>query len=150
LIVTGAEKLVEQDYQTLVLFHSLKHGAMLHKLISNRMNCVLLSGKDSQKRRQKAKDDLEAGKINCVIASKVYDIGVDIPSLSGLIVASSGKSSVRALQRIGRVIRRYPGKSQAAVIDFADQAPYLHEHAIARKRVYEEEFEVEWPTPATR
>jgi len=145
MIVTGAIKLVEQGFQTLVLFNSLKHGDILHEEISAHMPCALLSGKDNNTARQKVKDDLESGKTNCVIASRIFDIGVDLPSLSGLIVAGAGKSSVRALQRVGRVIRRHPGKERAAVIDFADQTKFLLNHSEARRKIYAEEFDVIWP-----
>jgi superfamily II DNA or RNA helicase len=145
MVIRGAEKLVEQGYQTLVLFHNLKHGALLFDEISKRIPCALLSGKDDTKQRKKIKEELISGKLNCVIASKIYEAGVDIPSLSGLIMAGAGKSSVRALQKVGRIIRPYPGKTCAAVIDFADQTTYLSDHAKIRRDVYAEEFEVEWP-----
>lgn len=145
MIVTGAQKLVEQGFQTLVLFHSLNHGKILYDKLSQNMSCALLSGKNDSKTRIKVKEDLEAGKINCIVASKIFDIGVDLPSLSGLIVAGGGKSSVRALQRVGRVIRKHPKKSRAAVIDFADQAPYLLNHSENRRNIYSQEFDVKWP-----
>ncbi|HLG27349.1 MAG TPA: DEAD/DEAH box helicase, partial [Paenisporosarcina sp.] len=114
LVVKWAEKLVEQRYQTLVLYNSVAHGELLYKEISKKLPCILLSGKDSSETRERAKQRLEDREINCIIASRIFDIGVDLPSLSGLIIASGGKSSVRALQRIGRVIRKHPGKKQAA------------------------------------
>lgn len=146
-IIKGAQKLVEQGYQTLVLYNSVAHGIHLHEQLSKLLPCALLSGKDSSETRNAVKQDLESGKIKCIVASKIFDIGVDLPSLSGLIIASSGKSSVRALQRIGRVIRKFPNKKQAAIIDFYDQAPYLTEHAIARRKIYssEEKFQIIWP-----
>ncbi len=145
MVAMGAEKLVEQGYQTLVLFHNLKHGRILYDEISKRVSCALLSGRDDTKTRKQVKEDLGSGKLNCIIASKIYDIGIDLPALSALIVAGAGKSSVRALQRIGRIIRKYPGKTQAAVIDFADQVHYLKDHAEIRRKIYAEEFDVIWP-----
>lgn len=145
MVVKGAVKLVEQNFQTLVLFNSLKHGKILYDLISKQMPCEILSGDDSSKRREEVKNKLENKELNCVIASKIFDIGVDMPSLSGLIIGSAGKSSVRALQRVGRVIRKYPGKTHAAVIDFYDQAKYLKDHSYVRKNIYEMEFDVQWP-----
>lgn len=146
MIVKGATKLVEQGFSTLVLFHSINHGKILYDQLKQLIPCEMLSGKDSSIQRQKTRDNLESGKIKCILASKIFDIGVDLPSLSGLIAAGAGKSSVRALQRIGRVIRSYPNKERAAVIEFADQAPWLLDHALARKKIYEEEFEVvQWP-----
>ena len=46
------------------------------------------------------------------------------------------------------MIRKAPGKSRAAVIDFADQAPYLLEHSGKRREIYSEEFDVKWPESA--
>lgn len=148
LVVRAAEKLVEQGYQTLVLYNNVSHGKLLHEELTKRLPCVLLSGKDSSNVREAAKQRLENREINCIIASKIFDIGVDLPSLSGLVIASSGKSSVRALQRIGRVIRRYPGKRQSAIVDFYDQAAFLKEHSLERRRIYSTEkgFQIIWPT----
>lgn len=145
MVAKGAGKLVEQGYQTLVLFHNLKHGDRLYQEIAKKIPCEILSGKDSNDKRQEVKNKLENKEINCVLASKIFDIGVDIPSLSGLVLAGGGKSSVRALQRVGRVIRKYPGKTKAAVIDFADQAKYLLDHSKIRRDIYAEEFNVIWP-----
>lgn len=146
-IIAGAKSLVEQGYQTLVLYSRIAHGKYLHKEISKTMPCLLLSGKDSSKKREDAKMKLESGEINCIVASTIFDIGVDLPSLSGLIIAGGGKSSVRALQRIGRVIRKYPGKQYAAILDFVDQARYLKVHSEIRHRIYASErgFDVKWP-----
>lgn len=145
LILKCTRALVEQKFKPLVLFNSIKHGKILNELLSKEFSVGLLSGEDNSKKRDKVKSDFDTGKIKCILASKIFDIGVDIPALSGLIIGSAGKSSVRALQRIGRVIRPCEGKTLAAVFDFADQAPYLNEHSKIRKEIYEQEFETSWP-----
>lgn len=147
LVLDAAKIMVEKGYQTLVLFNSLKHGKILHKLFEQHMKCALLDGSNNKEERQKVKKDLEEHKIDCVLASKIFDIGVDIPSLSGLVIACGGKSTVKALQRVGRVIRKYKNKKYAAVVDFIDQAPFLQEHSKIRYKIYksEEGFNVTWP-----
>lgn len=152
LVVKATQKLVEQGFQTLVLFKKIDHGKVLFEKISKIMPCILLSGKDDIKTRESAKSELEAGRINCIIASQIFDIGVDLPSLSGLVIAGSGKSSVRALQRIGRVIRKHPNKKYAAIIDFVDQADFLLAHSKTRRKIYESEerFKVIWPSKSKR
>jgi superfamily II DNA or RNA helicase len=147
LILEAAQILVGKGYQALVLFSSLKHGRLLYKLFSQHMECVILDGSNSKEERDLVKERLASGEVKCVLASRIFDVGVDLPSLSGLVVASGGKSTVRALQRVGRIIRKYPGKKQAVVIDFVDQAPFLLEHSKARYRIYtsEEGFNVTWP-----
>jgi superfamily II DNA or RNA helicase len=145
MIVKATKSMVEQSFVPLVLFHTIKHGDVLFDHLKKTVPTGLLSGKDSAKQREKIKDELESGKIKCLVASKIFDIGVDLPILSGLVIAGAGKSSVRALQRIGRVIRPYKGKKMSAIIDFADQAPYLSQHAEIRREIYESEFDVTWP-----
>lgn len=147
MIFDTTDMLINLGYKSLILYNSVRHGRILNKIISQKFPCVLLSGKDKMSVRERAKEDIENGKIRVIIASKIFDLGVDVPALSGLVIASSGKSSVRALQRIGRVLRPYKGKKQAAVVDFIDQAAYLKKHSQARKRIYEYEkgFRVQWP-----
>jgi superfamily II DNA or RNA helicase len=147
LVVLGANKLVEQGYRPLVLFSNLKHGKLLFKEIRKTIPALALSGKDSAKIRNEAKEKLENGDIKCIVASTIFDIGVDLPALSGLVIAGGGKSSVRACQRIGRVIRKYPGKKYAGVIDFLDEAKFLKRHSTIRYKIYatEDEFDLHWP-----
>ena len=147
LILKAAQNMVEKGYQTLVLFNSLKHGKILYELFEQHMKCAILNGSNDKDEREAVKKDLQDHKIDCVLASKIFDIGVDIPSLSGLIIACGGKSTVKALQRVGRVIRKYPGKKFSAVVDFVDQAPFLQEHSKIRYKIYSSEdgFDVKLP-----
>lgn len=145
MICTAAEKLVEQGFKTLVLFKHKAHGKRLYDMISEKVPCAILNGDDKFEVRKEVCDSLNSGKISCIIASTIFDIGVDLPSLSALVIGGGGKSSVRALQRVGRVIRKHEGKVIAPVIDFYDQAPYLKDHSIKRKEILETEFDVQWP-----
>lgn len=148
LVLDAAKTMVAKGYQTLVLFNSLKHGKILYELFQEHMSCALLDGNNDQEERDKVKKDLMEHKIDCVLASKIFDIGVDIPSLSGLVIACGGKSTVKALQRVGRVIRSYPSKKNAIIVDFVDQAPYLDNHSKIRYKIYcsEEGFDVKIPS----
>lgn len=147
LILDAAKALVGKGYQTLVLFSSLKHGKILYELFQEHMKCAILDGSNNKDERQQVKKDLEDRKIDCILASKIFDIGVDIPSLAGLVIACGGKSTVKALQRVGRVIRKYPGKQFAVIIDFCDQITYLDNHSRIRYKIYtsEDGFDVNWP-----
>lgn len=147
LVLNAAQVMVGKGYQTLVLFSSLKHGKMLYDLFKQHLNCAILDGSNTKEEREQVKKDLLNHKIDCVLASKIFDIGVDIPSLSGLVMACGGKSTVKALQRVGRVIRKYPGKKYAVIVDFIDQAPFVDNHSKTRYKIYksEEGFDVSWP-----
>ena len=80
MVLGNAEHLVNLGYQTLVLYQTIAHGKILHDLISEKTPCLLLSGKDKSKVRNEAKEQIESGEIKCIIASKIFDIGVDLPS----------------------------------------------------------------------
>jgi superfamily II DNA or RNA helicase len=144
LIIKANKSLIEQGFKPLTLFKTIKHGKILFDLAKD-LNLGLLSGVDSSKKRQKVQDLFLEGKINGIIASTIFDCGVDIPSLSGLILSSSGKSMIRCLQRTGRILRPSPNKQKCVVVDFIDDAPYLYDHSCKRRQILSTEFNVKWP-----
>jgi superfamily II DNA or RNA helicase len=84
--------------------------------------------------------DLQSGKIKAIIATTIYDEGVDIPNLRSLILAGGGKSTVAQLQRIGRGLRTYVGKDEVLVVDFNDKTgSVLKRHSAARRKVWKDE-----------
>lgn len=146
-VILATQKLVEQGYKTLVLYNSLSHGKYLFEQLNKILPCALLSGKDDIIVRDKAKTQLENGGIKAILASSIFDVGLDLPCLSGLVLAGGGKSKIKSLQRLGRALRVYPGKRQTAVIDFVDNAKFLLDHSKARYKIYtsEDAFEVHIP-----
>jgi len=98
-----------------------------------------ISGKDPAFVRKKTIDDMRQGRSGVMIASTIADEGLDIKPLQGLILAGGGKSSVKALQRVGRTLRPFKGKYSAEIIDFNDNAKWLIKHSLARVRLYETE-----------
>jgi superfamily II DNA or RNA helicase len=147
ICVQATQKLVEAGYKTLVLYNTIEHGKTLYSMISEKMSCALLSGKDSEEIRDQTLKDINDGKIKCIIASKIFDLGVDAPSLSGLVNCGGGKSSIRILQKTGRIIRRFPGKNKSAMIDFIDNCKYLDKHSRIRFKTlstFEKGFDVQW------
>ena len=140
LIINNCKKLVDKKYQVLILFKNIPHGKALEELaIENNLNYAFLSGTDKLERREEVKEKLLNKELDVLIASTIIDIGVDIKTLSALILAGGGKSSIKALQRIGRVIRSAPDKKQAAIIDFKDDIRYLNNHSKIRQEIYESE-----------
>lgn len=145
LIIKSAKKLLEKGKKILILVVRVGHGeVILSKLLEEGISTDFLDGQKSTKKRLECIDKMRNGEIDVLVASKIFDQGVDIPQLDALILAGSGKSSGRALQRIGRVIRKNEGKKIATVIEFMDNAKYLREHSEARMNVYrtEPEFEI--------
>jgi len=147
-IVNIANKLVVGGRKVLILVKTLKHGDLiLQALKKKKMIVYFVKGElDSDERNDIRKRFID-NKIDIIVASAVYDQGVDLRNLDALILSGSGKSSGRALQRIGRVIRTCEGKKDAIVIDFIDNAKYLFDHSKKRMEIYKSEggFIVKWP-----
>jgi superfamily II DNA or RNA helicase len=145
MVIQETTDLVGKGYKPLILFKQIKHGKILLSMMEGtKIPCAMLYGNDSLERRMEVKQTLIDGEIKVILASTIYDLGVDLKELSGLVLAGGGRSSIRCLQRIGRVIRSAPGKKFAAVVDFYDQAKYLKGHSSIRYEVYcsEEGFKV--------
>ena len=75
------------------------------------------------------------------IASVIFDEGIDCKPLDTLILAGGGKSPTRALQRIGRILRKFEGKEDAIAVDFMDNCKYLQAHSKKREKIYRSEDE---------
>lgn len=146
LIEDCARKAISRGNKLLILVRYLSHGDEIVKRL-NDVSLFFVNGEISGETRLRVREQLEKGELQCLIASSVFDIGVDIPSLDAIIMAGGGKSTVRTLQRIGRVIRSFPGKKSAIVIDFIDNAKYLDKHSATRIAVYktEKEFKIKYP-----
>jgi superfamily II DNA or RNA helicase len=140
LIIENTKSLIDKKYTPLVLFKQIKHGEIIYqKLLDAGISCAILHGNDDLERRQEVKDQLVNSEIQAIVASTIFDIGLDLPQLSGLVLCGGGKSTIRCLQRVGRVLRMVPGKKFAAVIDFYDQVKFLKKHAQIRHATYASE-----------
>lgn len=145
LIIQSINKLIKMGRRPLVLVRYLCHGDSL----ANKLDIPLyfVNGEIDGETREQVKQDFEDGKLKCLIASSIFDTGIDLPCLDALVLAGGGKSTSRTLQRIGRVIRLYEGKKDAIVVDFLDNALYLDKHSATRIAVYETEpfFKLKFP-----
>lgn len=125
----------ESKGYTLILVKHIEHGEILMDLLNmHGLDVVFLNG--STKKKDRSIDH------RIIIATSIFDEGVDIPRLKNLILAGGGKSAIKTTQRIGRVLRKFPGKEKAMVHDFADNCRWLDEHYKERRKLYEQDFEV--------
>ena len=140
-VVEMTERFKISGRKILILIKQINHGKILEKLIDG---SVFLYGGTAKKKRQKYLDKMRKGESQITIASVIFDEGIDVKPLDTLILAGGGKSVTRALQRIGRTLRPYPGKKDAIVVDFMDNCKYLQSHSKKRLKIYktEEEFEI--------
>lgn len=147
-IVDATKKLVAAGRRVLILIVRKNHGKILQEMLEGDLTVASLDGSNKTEDRKEAVRAMRAGEVDVLIASKIFDQGVDIPELDALVLAGSGKSTGRALQRIGRVIRTGPkNKKDAIVVDFYDNCKYLRDHSKSRYKIYktEEEFKIKLP-----
>lgn len=142
LIAKVAKKETDQGHTVLVLVQHIKHGQNLLALLPG---AEFVQGNDSTEYRTSCLARLRSRDLKVLIATTLADEGLDLPSLDCLILAGAGKSETRALQRIGRVLRKSEGKQRAYVYDFWDEAKFLRDHARKRMEIYqtEDRFDVE-------
>lgn len=141
------KNMVDQNRMVLILVRQINHGKILEELIPG---SKFISGTSSKKKRKEHIDAMKSHNAPVTIASTIFDQGIDVRPLQVLIQAGSGKSSTRALQRVGRVLRpyEYPDgtkKTEATVIDFMDHCKYMLGHSKKRLKIYqtEPEFNIE-------
>ena len=133
--------LVKKGKPTMVLVRHIAHG----RFIASELESVLgepvpfLSGKDDSDTRNRTIQGMRDGTVKLLVATTIADEGLDIRPLEGLVLLGGGKSSTRALQRVGRVLRTYGNKKNAVVIDFDDKARFLADHSKKRQQIYEAE-----------
>ena len=129
----------------LIMVQRIEHGHILGAALE-REGSVFVQGRDSSQFRENLRLAFRSGEVRCVIATNIYDEGVDIPAMDTLIIASGGMSPVKSTQRVGRALRRTSDKTEAEIIDFMDDHHrILRRHANRRLRTYrsEPEFDVE-------
>jgi len=139
IIVKEVLDLVTSGHPTLVIVRRIDHGRLLKdKLLSAGVERVefisgeLKSGLD----RIRLRDEFNSGKYDVLIGSTVFDTAQDLHRASGLVLAASGSSKIRAPQRVGRVLSQVMGKT-AIVKDIGDQnVKYFASDAVDRKKHY--------------
>lgn len=141
LIIENTLRLLDKGRKPLLLFRELQHGKILEEMLPSDIKYRKVTGQLGASERDQIRADFKAGQIDLLLASTVYDQGVDLPALDALILAGGGKSTAKALQRVGRVIRMHTGKKDALIMETFDQAPHVRKHSTERYRAYRSEPE---------
>ena len=151
-IIMAANKLASQGRKVLILIKNIRHGEILLEKFGPDSVIHFVRGELSSDERNKIKESFICDDFQILIASSVYDQGIDIPMLDSLILACGGKSVGKLFQRIGRVIRPYPNKKDAIIVDFIDNAPHLLRHSAKRIEVYRTEpgFKIKLPKKGSK
>ena len=139
-VVSDAVKEYNAGMNTLILVTQIKHGELLAQMIQSMgIDVSFISGKSGMKKRKQAIQDMRDGKISLLIASTIADVGLDIPRLQCIVEAGAGKSSVTALQRLGRIMRPFEGKDSCIFISYRDRCKYIDSHIDKKLEIWRTE-----------
>lgn len=108
LVYCAQSKAKEENQMNLVKTILDKKGIINHRFTQN----------ESYKEREELLKNFDAGKYQVLIAIKCLDEGVDVPSTKTAIILASTKNPREAIQRRGRILRRFPSKEKAILHDF--------------------------------
>lgn len=150
---------IPSDEQTLIMCATAEHVLYLYKYLPNfdvifsdmnkrMLNAVFrgefgnVKGLDSTgsitaSRRGYMRKEFEAGRMKRVIATGIWNTGVDFTQLKWLIRADGMSSDIQSIQTPGRLSRTSAGKAHGTLIDFIDAFdPTLLRRSQARLRRY--------------
>lgn len=130
---------------TLVVVTRVEHCHILASMIQN---SVFATGNDDANTRKSLLHRMQNEEGNLVvIATNIFDEGVDVSNISNIVLAAGGKSRINLLQRIGRGLRLNSAAGNVIhVHDFIDAANrHLQNHTDSRTSVYiEQGFKVHY------
>ena len=137
---------------TIILTHLVEsHGKVLFELLCNSIhkkdrNIYFIHGGIDSKEREEVRQIMETESNAIIVASvQTMGTGVSIKNLHNIIFATNGKSSIRVLQSIGRVLRLHHSKESATVYDIVDDISHKKsknftlQHFLERVKYYNAE-----------
>ncbi|HET7397996.1 MAG TPA: DUF3427 domain-containing protein [Intrasporangium sp.] len=77
-----------------------------------------ITGQTSSSDRERAVDDLRAGRRKVIFAVDVFNEGVDVPAINTVLFLRPTESATVFLQQLGRGLRAHPGKAVLTALDF--------------------------------
>jgi superfamily II DNA or RNA helicase len=129
----------------LVLFSALDHGNLLkNRLDDMGFRVEKVDAKASTSQRLDVIKRLNSGDIDIVVASRVFNVGVDVPELRSVVIAAAMQSAVQTIQRVGRGMRLTKTKRSFEVWDVLDwgenftkaRGAWVAKHAHQRLKTY--------------
>jgi superfamily II DNA or RNA helicase len=140
LIADAIERCIAQKKPVLTLCVRIPHGLILQDILRQRGHELpFLYGHTPLPIIDQAKIDLEEGRVPAVLASTIFDKGVDLPSVECLIIAGGQRSPLLSIQRVGRALRKKKsGDNRVLIIDFFDAGHRnLRSQSEDRRRTYQ-------------
>jgi len=99
-----------------------------------------VSSKTPLEQRMEKIEALKSGKLKILVSTSLADEGLDIPELKLVVLLSQGKSRIKLIQRIGRVMRPAKSKEKGYVLDIAYNADIFQRQVSKRIKFVSSEY----------
>ena len=125
----------------LIIVNEITHGNVVHNMLQLLgIEAEFTNGECTKKYRKEVIERFKAGEIPVLIATSIFDEGVDISGIEALFLMAGGKGMRQLLQRIGRGLRKKADGSGINVYDALDtHHEILLDHSAARNEIYKAE-----------
>lgn len=109
-----------------------------HLSLDPSCRATVYTGSTTLKQDRALRDDLEAGRVNCILTVKKTDKGLDLPALDALVLARPANNKAFVTQISGRIVRPVAGKPTPVILDLIDVCPLGKVFALNRQKFYRE------------
>ena len=99
-----------------------------------------ISSKTPLEQRMAKLEALKSGKLQILVSTSLADEGLDIPELKLVVLLSQGKSRIKLIQRIGRVMRPALNKEKGYILDIAYNADIFQRQVSKRIKFVSSEY----------
>jgi superfamily II DNA or RNA helicase len=123
----------------LMLVTEVLHGLQLYEALTaaRGSKVAFVDGSSNAAERLERVRAARNGEVEIIVATSVFDEGVDLPELRSVVVGSAGKSVIRAVQQLGRGTRPAAEKDGFTLYDIADVGQsWLEKHTEERYLAY--------------
>lgn len=139
-IIASLTANLAEKYKILVLLERQEHFENIEKQfeVEEFDDYAMLTGKDKQEIRLNTIKDFTNGELSTILASKILDEGVTMPSIDVVIRGGCMKTNIKSKQQVGRGQGAKQGKkNEMHVIDFLiNTNKYLANHSKERFDLY--------------
>jgi len=128
-------------FPALVIVRRISMAKRISELLNQEgINADWVSSKTPLEKRIEKIDALKSGKLQILVSTSLADEGLDIPELRLVVLLSQGKSRVKLIQRIGRVMRPAKNKEKGYVLDIAYNYDIFQRQSQKRLKFVENEY----------
>jgi len=137
LIEDLVRRVLREGRKVILLVEQRRHLKALARRLKD-VPHYALSGNVESETRLRAMREMDAGKLNLILATRVFSKGVDVQRVDCIIDATGKPSRNSVLQRYGRGVRKNADKQELHFYDISDKGSAYAIAAAARLEALEE------------